>query len=96
MTGDGSARNSELSTRDIVKGGELVKYSIGMQNSWGLVNYVGNIQEWVYIPCRKLVTVGGSYKHRMENCDIMTINSHDGSADRSAGLRVLRELRGDS
>lgn len=85
-----------MSTRGIVKGGELVRYSIGMQNSWGLLNYVGNIEEQVYEPDRKLVAVGGSYKHRMENCDIMTINSHDGSADRSAGLRVLRELRGDS
>ena len=85
-----------MSTRGIVKGGKLVKYIIGMQNSWGLVNYVGNIREWVYEPGRKLVAVGGSYKHRMENCDIMTINSHDGSADRSASLSVLRELRGDS
>ena len=89
-------RNCELSTRGIVKGGELVKYSIGMQNSWGLVNYVGNVQEWVYEPGRKLVAVGGSYKHTMEKCKIITTNSQDGSADKSTGLRVLRELRGAS
>jgi serine/threonine protein kinase len=89
-------RNCELSTRGIVKGGELVKHSIGMQNSWGLVNYVGNVQEWVYEPGRKLVAVGGSYRNAMENCDIITTNTHDGSADKSTGLRVLRELRSDA
>jgi serine/threonine protein kinase len=89
-------RNCELSTRGIVKGGELLRFSIGMQNSWGLVNYVGNVQEWVYEPGRKLVAVGGSYKHTMEKCDVLTTNSHDGSADKSTGLRVLRELRGTS
>lgn len=89
-------RNCKLSTRGIEKGAKLVKASIGKQNSWGLVNYVGNVQEWVYDQDRKLVAVGGSYKQSMENCDVTTINQHDGSADRATGFRVLRELRTDS
>lgn len=86
-------RNCKLSTRGIQKGEQLVKVNIGKQNSWGLVNYVGNVQEWVYDQGRKLVAVGGSYKQSMENCNVTTINQHKGSADRTTGFRVVRELR---
>ena len=57
---------------------------------------MGNVQEWVYEPGRKLVAVGGSYKQTMEICDIVTTYSHDGSTDRTTGFRVLRELRDES
>ena len=86
-------RNCKLSTRGIEKGEELVKASIGKQNSWGLVNHVGNVQEWVYGQGRKLVAVGGSYKQSMENCNVTTLNKHNGLADKATGFRVLRELR---
>ena len=88
-------RNCKLSTRGIEKGEELIKANIGKQNNWGLVNYVGNVQEWVYDQGRKLVAVGGSYKQSMGNCTITTLNQHNGSADRATGFRVLRELRAD-
>lgn len=87
-------RNCILSTRGIEKGGELVKTNIGKQNGWGLVNYVGNVQEWVYAPGRKLIAIGGSYLQSMEKCDITTSESHNGSADKATGFRVLRELKG--
>jgi len=86
-------RNCKLSTRGIQKGGKLINTTIGKQNSWGLVNYVGNVQEWVYDKGRKLVAVGGSFKQSMENCDINTSNNHKGSADEATGFRILRELR---
>ena len=86
-------RNCKFSTRGIEKGEELVKARIGKQNSWGLVNHVGNVQEWVYGQGRKLVAVGGSYKQSMENCNITTLNQHNGLADKATGFRVLRELR---
>ncbi len=86
-------RNCKLSTRGIQKGEELVQVNIGRQNSWGLVNYVGNVQEWVYDKGRKLVAVGGSFKESMDNCDITTTVSHNGNADKATGFRVLRELR---
>jgi len=86
-------RNCKLSTRGIQKGGKLVQASIGKQNGWGLVNYVGNVQEWVYGKGRKLVAVGGSFVQTMEDCDITTKNIHKGLADNSTGFRVLRELR---
>ncbi|MFV9615886.1 MAG: protein kinase domain-containing protein [Gammaproteobacteria bacterium] len=88
-------RNCKLSTRGIEKGDELVKVNIGKQNGWGLVNHVGNVQEWVYEQGRKLVAVGGSYKQSMRNCDVTTLNQQSGSADKATGFRVLRELRAD-
>jgi len=86
-------RNCKLSTRGIQKGGKLAHTNIGKQNSWGLVNYVGNVQEWVYDKGRKLVAVGGSYEQSMDDCDITTTNVHNGAADTATGFRVLRELR---
>ena len=67
--------------------------NIGQQNSWGLVNYVGNVQEWVYDKGRKLVAVGGSYKQSMDDCDITATVAHKGTADSLTGFRVLRELQ---
>lgn len=85
-------RNCKLSTRGIQKGEELVGAGIGAQNDWGVVNYVGNVQEWVYDKGRKLVAVGGSYDQSMDNCNINTINTHAGKPDLFTGFRVLREI----
>lgn len=86
-------RNCKLRTRGILKGGELIKVNIGQQNSWGLVNYVGNVQELVFDKGHKLLAVGGSYQQPMKNCDITTVKSHAGQADRATGIRVLREVK---
>lgn len=86
-------RNCQLSTRGIKKGGKLVNVNIGKQNSWGLINYVGNVQEWAYGKGRKLVALGSSYTQTMENCNITTSVSHNGKADTATGFRILRELQ---
>lgn len=85
-------RNCELSTRGFKKGDELLKYSVGKQNDWGLVNYVGNVQEWVYDKGRQLQAVGGSFQQPMESCTVNTGKSHDGKSDNMTGFRVLREI----
>ncbi len=56
-----------------------MQINIGKQNGWGLVNYVGNVQEWVYDKGRKLVAVGGSYTQSMDKCDITTTVNHAGN-----------------
>lgn len=86
-------RNCKLSARGIQKGEELVSADMGAQNSWGVVNYVGNVQEWVFDKGRKLVAVGGSYKQPMDECTIETIDKNATDADAVTGFRVLRELR---
>lgn len=86
-------RNCKLNTRGIEKGGELVLATIGSQNSWGLVNYVGNVQEWAYDSGRKLVALGGSYQVNLEDCVISTHYDHTGNPDSATGFRVVREIR---
>lgn len=85
-------RNCQLSTRGIEKGGRLVRTNTGKQNSWGLINYAGNAQEWVYTAGRKLAAIGGSYESSMDACNVDTIVSHSGSPDSYTGFRVVRDL----
>jgi len=85
-------RNCYLRTRGIEKGEELFGIKVGKPNAWGLVNYVGNAQEWVYGKGRKLVAVGGSYNSPMDSCHFDTVVSSSGNADIYTGFRVLREM----
>lgn len=85
-------RNCQLNARGIQKGGALLNAEIGQQNSWGLVNYVGNAQEWVQGPGQQLLAVGGSYATEMEECTLATQRSSAGEPDPETGFRVLREL----
>ncbi len=85
-------RNCAFSTHGIEKGGQLVRVNVGAQNSWGLVNYLGNSQEWVYDKSRSLVAVGGSYADAMERCSVDSVTSHSGSPDGKTGFRVAREI----
>jgi len=85
-------RNCSFSTHGIEKGGQLVRVNSGVQNSWGLVNYLGNSQEWVYDKGRNLVAVGGSFEDSMTRCAVDTVWSHSGNPDNKTGFRVVREI----
>jgi serine/threonine protein kinase len=84
-------RNCRLNSRGIQKGGSLLSAEIGQQNSWGLVNHVGNAREWVQGP-QGLLAVGGSYATEMEDCTIEWQQSSSGSPEPETGFRVVREL----
>ena len=85
-------RNCKLNSRGIQKGGSLIKSSLGQQNDWGLVNYVGNAREWVVERDGGSSAVGGSFDTLIEECDLNNHQSHSGAADDFTGFRVLREL----
>lgn len=85
-------RNCRLNARGIQKGGALLNANIGQQNAWGLVNYVGNAQEWVMGQGQQLLAVGGSYATEMEECTLATQRVSAGNPDPETGFRVLREL----
>ena len=85
-------RNCTFSTHGIEKGGQLVRTNIGTQNSWGLVNYLGNSQEWVYDKSRNLVAVGGSFEDSMDRCNTDYVISHTGKPDAKTGFRLVREV----
>ena len=85
-------RNCQFSSRGIQKGDGLIKTTIGRNNAWGLVNYLGNAQEWVYGKSGQIVAVGGSYINSMDECQITTLQEHSGQADEVTGFRVVREV----
>lgn len=85
-------RNCAFSTRGIEKGGQLVRVNVGVQNAWGLVNTLGNSQEWAYDQNRELVAVGGSFEDGMQGCRVESVTAHSGGADDKTGFRIVREL----
>jgi serine/threonine protein kinase len=85
-------RNCKFNSRGIQKGGSLIKASLGQQNDWGLVNYLGNVREWVVERDGSVLAVGGSYDTAIEECDFNNQQAHSGNADGFTGFRILREL----
>lgn len=85
-------RNCQFSSRGIQKGDGLIRSTIGRSNSWGLVNYLGNAQEWVYGKSGQIVAAGGSYINSMDECQINMSLEHSGQADDVTGFRVVREV----
>jgi serine/threonine protein kinase len=72
-------------------GRALVSVTFGEENGWGMVNPVGNAQEWVVMP-GGLAARGGAYSDRASRCSVAFSRRHDGSADDQTGFRLLREL----
>lgn len=85
-------RNCKLNSRGIQKGNSLIKASIGQQNAWGVVNYLGNAREWVTERGGKHLAVGGSFETPMDECDWNSSAAHSGQGDSVTGFRVLREI----
>lgn len=86
-------RNCKLNSRGIQKGNALIKATIGQQNAWGMVNYLGNAREWVNDRGSHLA-VGGSFETAMEECSFNNSTRHEGNPDAITGFRVLREIDG--
>ncbi len=75
----------------IIKGLTPVNIETGHANSWGLVNYVGNVQEWV-LGSDGLEAVGGSYRDPLSLCGVDLVRPSNGAADPLTGFRVGRNL----
>lgn len=94
-TGGGSPGNYNCQVRiggKLIKGFGLVDVQIGQPNSWGLVNYVGNAQEWVR-DRKGLEVRGGSYLDRLSQCGIGLTEPSNGSPNPATGFRLVRSLR---
>ncbi len=87
-----SNRNCTLKSRGIEKGGSLLKASVGKQNSWGLVNHIGNAQELVTQKGGSYIVVGGSNKTLMESCNFDFNKPYNSSENKLTTIRVLREI----
>ena len=80
----------------ILKGGTLLSVKSGKKNAnkWGLVNYVGNVQELVENN-GKLFVRGGHYQTKYVECQVNFVKTHHGRADKYTGFRWLRQLKSE-
>lgn len=84
-------RNCRLKYGGIEKGAELVATEAGKGNSFGLINHVGNVQEWVRSG-DQLLAAGGHRQDAMSLCVATSKKMHDGRADIYTGFRIARNL----
>jgi len=75
-----------------IKGGVPDLVSTGANNSWGLVNTVGNVQEWT-IDGGAIRAHGGHYADDAARCSISLSNAHSGQPDAYTGFRLVRDIR---
>jgi len=86
-------RNCSMNSRGVIKGVSLVTVTSGKQNSWGIVNSVGNVQEWVVKGSKnELYAAGGSRIDEFIDCNISSLKKHSGNANNYTGFRVVREI----
>ena len=63
----------------------------GNPNGWGLVNYIGNAQEWVKTGSGYAAR-GGNFEDPLAKCNVELSRPHSGEADPKTGFRFVREL----
>ncbi|HEY1774397.1 MAG TPA: bifunctional serine/threonine-protein kinase/formylglycine-generating enzyme family protein, partial [Gammaproteobacteria bacterium] len=75
----------------VIKGLSIVPIGTGKSNAWGLVNYIGNVQQFV-TSGGGVVAVGGDYQDALADCTISQIRATSGAADQLTGFRVGRDV----
>ena len=85
-------RNCYSNVRGVVRGESLINVTQGSANAWGMINHVGNAQEWATDNGR-LVAVGGKHTDALSDCTLDASVPHSGEADPRSGFRLLREIR---
>jgi len=85
-------RNCHLKYAGIEKGAEFVPAQSGSPNRFGLVNSVGNIQEWARDTDNELLALGGNRLDPMSRCLATTKRLHNGQADEFTGFRIVRDV----
>lgn len=76
----------------LVRGGTLRPAAIGYQNSLGVVNVIGNAQEWVQMEVG-VAAVGGSAATDMSLCHPQRVWNGENKGDPMTGFRLVRELK---
>jgi serine/threonine protein kinase len=71
--------------------GAVRQGSVGRANDWGVVNYLGNVREWV-TATGGFEARGGDYTVRLEQCTPDRAEPSNGEADERTGFRLVREL----
>ncbi len=74
----------------IIKGTGIVSIKSGLSNSWGLKNYIGNVQEWV-VDNNTVTARGGAFQDAHSKCEISLSKTHNGEPDDTTGFRLILE-----
>jgi hypothetical protein len=75
----------------VIKGLSMVSIETGYGNTWGLVNYVGNAQEFV-TDGAGVSAMGGDYQDSLVDCTTSLSRPSNGAADPLTGFRVARDI----
>ena len=75
------------------RGGAVRQASSGSGNDWGVLNYVGNVREWVKIG-GGYEARGGDYLVRLDQCNADRADASTGEPDERTGFRLVREMPG--
>lgn len=86
--GDGNPNCRVMVNGSIMKGFKATSVLVGVANPWGLLNAVGNIQEWVEGGKAR----GGAYSEDIGKCSPALEKEQGGTADAETGFRVARDL----
>lgn len=89
---EASDRNCYLKYAGIEKGYAMFPAQVGSENALGLVNHVGNAQEWAIGAQGEIVALGGHHEDPMNRCLSTTKRAHNGKSDALTGFRVARDI----
>ena len=84
-------RNCRVQVAGVQRGLAPVPAASGQANRFGLVNILGNVQEWV-LDKGRLLALGGAYNDPIGQCVAQTARSHQGEPDGVTGFRLVREV----
>ncbi len=84
-------RNCQVQLGSVHRGLAPVAVSTGAPNAYGLVNVLGNVQEWV-VDADQLKAAGGGFRDPIAVCAVTTLRSQSGEPDPTTGFRLVREV----
>ena len=86
-------RNCYSNIRGVIRGDTLVNVGQGAPNAWGLVNHVGNVEEWA-VADDGVIALGGRHTDPISECTVDSTREDASAPDVARGFRILREIDG--
>jgi hypothetical protein len=84
-------RNCQVQLGGVTRGLAPVAVGTGSPNPFGLLNVLGNVQEWV-VDGGGIKAAGGAYVDPIGECAVETLRDQLGVADAATGFRLVREV----
>jgi len=84
-------RNCRVQLNGLQRGLGPVAANSGQGNEYGLLNMLGNVQEWV-VDEDGIRAVGGAFSDPISDCVPQMARGHGGEADEATGFRLVREI----